>query len=433
MKTGQSDYRQNPWWCLGVMLLAAVAVLSDAAMGISADEGAEASQRRGLPGLVPLPLDTHSVPANSAIDTGVSALGNKPSPGAVYYTKTYSVKEVLAKIREGLSEQAVKESLAEDIRNVIVNSMAGSVGDRHNRARPEHVSWIKDSDELVVVATNAGHKRVADALNAFRKFGVSDQIAIATRFVTITDDKLQQVFPDWSPLNVNEAADNSDTVQPAAFNRPLGIHEGTCVARAQLLIEKNPPVRFRIMDKDMGEKLLDRCQSDKLTNVLQAPKVTVFNGQMACVSDTTQSPFVVGVVPVEGQESQGTRQPQIRVVSEGTMLQLRPIADQSGAIHLDFAATFSKIKKVETVSFIRTSPNGTTLQIPEVATVRIEGGAILKPGQWLLLGGSIAENEVSGELDETPASWTDRLFGGGKHFKKREAQSLILMLQAEKL
>ena len=126
------------------------------------------------------------------------------------------------------------------------------------------------------------------------------------------------------------------------------------------------------------------------------------------------------------------QQPQIRVVSEGTTLQFRPVADRSGAVHLDFAATLSKIQEVETVCFNRTPTSGTTIQIPKMATVRMEGGAVLKPGQWLLLGGSNAEDQ-SVKAEPVPASWTDWLLGGGKRFKQCETQELVMMLRAEKI
>ena len=114
--------------------------------------------------------------------------------------------------------------------------------------------------------------------------------------------------------------------------------------------------------------------------MLQAPRVAVFNGQTARVTDTSQTPFVVGVKEVEK-----TRVPQIRVVSEGTTLQLRPVADRSGNIHLDFAARFSKIRKVETVSFRDAPSVEVTIQVPEVAMLRLEGGVVMKSGQWVLL------------------------------------------------
>jgi hypothetical protein len=288
----------------------------------------------------------------------------------------------------------------------------------------------------VVGATNAGHKHVADALDALRKYGTSTQIAIETRFVTVGDKLLQELLPEstMSPLNVDEASQaNSDAVQPAPFDRPLGNHEGTHLTRAQLSIDKDLPVRFRILDMEQGEKLIARCRADKRSNMIQAPKVTLFNGQTAIVSDTSQSPFVVGVTPVIGPFATAYK-PQIRVVSEGTILRLRPVADRSGVVHLDFAASFSKIQEVRTATFNRSPTDGTTIQIPKVATIRLEGGAVLKPGQWLLLSGSDITDQMTMTATKVgPASWKDLLVGGWKQQEPRERHSLILMLRTEKI
>jgi hypothetical protein len=434
MKIVHIGYRRTPWWSWGVALLAALAVLSGAAMVISADEGPKVPYQAISQGLVAYPLDANAAPANSGLGAGVSALGNKTPPDTVYYTKAYSAKDVLAKIRhdDGLSEPAAKASLAQLVRLL----MTSAAGDQHKSQQPEQVFWLKDGDDLVVGATNAGHKRAADALDALRKFGTSTQIAIETRFVTIGDKLFQELLPEstMSPMNVDEAdLTNSDAIQPASFDRPLGSHEGSHVARAQLLIEKDSPMRFRIVDKEQGEKLIDRCRADKRSNMIEAPKVTLFNGQTAFVSDTSQSPFVVGVTPVVGPFATAYK-PQIRVVSEGTILQLRPVADQSGAVHLDFAASFSKIQEVGTATFNRTPTDGTTIQIPKVATIRLEGGAALKPGQWLLLSGSdITDQMTMTATKVAPVSWKDMLVGGWKQQEPRERQSLIMMLRAEKV
>ena len=63
--------------------------------------------------------------------------------------------------------------------------------------------------------------------------------------------------------------------------------------------------------------LLQAAQGDHRTNVLQAPKVTLFNGQQAFVSDTSQRPFVTSVIPVVGDFA-AAQQPVIVVLTEGT-------------------------------------------------------------------------------------------------------------------
>ena len=64
---------------------------------------------------------------------------------------------------------------------------------------------------------------------------------------------------------------------------------------------------------------MQAAQGDSRSNVLQAPKVTLYNGQQATVSDTTQEPFVVSVIPVVGDFA-AAQQPVIVVLSEGTSL-----------------------------------------------------------------------------------------------------------------
>jgi hypothetical protein len=436
MKIGQGGCRRTPWWCWAVALLAAMAALPGAAMRISAGEGVDHLQSATPPRPVATDLNAYAASADSTavapgIGAPIAALDRKaPSDKIIYEARSYVVRDVLAEVREerGLSESGAKEFLAEHMRGVL----AGPAGDPHKRPQPEQVLWPKDGDDLVVGATRDGHKRVADALDAFRKFGTAE-IAVEVRFITLLDEEHQRVFPDWtmSPLTADEASPaNSGGVQPASFDRPLGSHEGTSVARAQLLVETNAPMRFRIMDKERGEELINRRQRDTRSNVLQAPKVTVFNGQTASVSDTSHRQFVVGVISVGAD----ALRPQIRDVSEGTTLQLRPVADRrSGAIHLDFAAKFSQIQQVETVTAsARPGGKAATIQIPKVATVRMEGGALLKPGQWVLLSGSKAKDQA--EVGEpTPVSWTDWLLGGGKRFQRRETQELVLMLRAEKV
>ena len=57
---------------------------------------------------------------------------------------------------------------------------------------------------------------------------------------------------------------------------------------------------FAILSDIEAYFFINAAHGDKRTNVLQAPKVTLFNGQQATVSDSSQKPFVMGLVPVVG-------------------------------------------------------------------------------------------------------------------------------------
>ena len=436
MKIGNRGYRRTPWWCWTMALLAAIAVLPGAAMHISAEEGAQELQSAEQPRPAPVDLDAYAANADSktprpVLEAPVGARdGRLPTDKIIYETRSYFVGDVLARIQEEreLNKSAAKEFLTGHMKRVL----AGPAGDPHNRPQPEQVLWAKNGDHVVIGATRDGHKQVAESIEAIRKFGTVE-IAIEVRFLAIRSDEMGQILPDstHAPMEAPEPPAPSPTTMPAALDRPLASHEGTRIARTQFIVEKDSPMRFRVMDKAQGEDLIHRCQASPSDNVLQAPKVTVFSGQTACVSDTSQSPFVVGLKEVKP----GEHQPQIRVVSEGTTLQLRPISDQSDSIHLDFVAAFSKIQKVETVRVRARSADEKdlrTLHIPETATLRMEGGVELKPGQWLLLGGSKADDEpAKGQVMST--SWYDWFLDNGKGQNQPQRHELVLMLRAEKI
>jgi type II secretory pathway component GspD/PulD (secretin) len=69
---------------------------------------------------------------------------------------------------------------------------------------------------------------------------------------------------------------------------------------------------------------MEAAQSDRRTNVMQAPKVTLFNGQTSTVSVIEQAPYVanVAVINVNGQV---IFQPQIQPLGTGVNLTLQAV------------------------------------------------------------------------------------------------------------
>ena len=65
-------------------------------------------------------------------------------------------------------------------------------------------------------------------------------------------------------------------------------------------------------------------QGSNQTSVTQTPSVTLMNGQQAFVSDTSQTPFVISVIPVVGDFA-AAQQPVIVVLSEGTFMTVQAV------------------------------------------------------------------------------------------------------------
>ena len=200
--------------------------------------------------------------------------------------------------------------------------------------------------------------------------------------------------------------------------------------------------------------LLQAAQGDDRTNVLQAPKVTLFNGQTGFVSDTSQRPFVTSVIPVVGDFA-AAHQPVVVVLNEGTSLSVQAVVSPDRRfVRLTLIPFFSSIGDVSTFTFTgrRSSDSGTNVADPtnEASTVQnnqqnfIEGTTVQLPtfnfttvsttvsvpdGGTVLLGGIKRLSEGRNErgvpmLNKIP--YISRLFknvGIG-----REAQSLMMMV-----
>jgi Flp pilus assembly secretin CpaC len=155
------------------------------------------------------------------------------------------------------------------------------------------------------------------------------------------------------------------------------------------VIEKILPMMYAILDEDAGAKVFDVWQANSQTNILQAPRLVVPNGSTGYCSDCAHTPFVVG---------RKDGQPQIRIVDDGTTLQLRPLVYGQDKLKLVFRAEFSSILSVETTNLSTVSNNGKpdTVQIPEVETLRVEGSVDLPWKNWMLLRGLERKNGAHG-------------------------------------
>ena len=108
---------------------------------------------------------------------------------------------------------------------------------------------------------------------------------------------------------------------------------------------------FAILSDIEAYFLIQAAQGNTRSNVLQAPKVTLFNGQNAFVSDTRQRPFVSSVVPVVGDFS-AAQQPVITVLNEGTAVNVEAVVSNDRRfVRLTLVPFFSQIGRVEEFQF----------------------------------------------------------------------------------
>ncbi|HVA51247.1 MAG TPA: hypothetical protein VNH11_33205 [Pirellulales bacterium] len=213
-------------------------------------------------------------------------------------------------------------------------------------------------------------------------------------------------------------------------------------------------VGFAILSNIEAYFLIEASQGDRRSNVLQAPKVTLFNGQSATVFDVTQTPFVISVIPVVGAFA-AAQQPVIIVLNEGTALTVQAvISSDRRFVRLTLVPFFSNITQVSTFTFqgssnttqnsdsegpsanttkrvtsTVTSTQGTTVQLPSFSFFSVSTTVSVPDGGTVLLGGVKRLSEGRNEFGTPILSklpYLNRLFknvGIG-----RETQSLMMMV-----
>ena len=183
---------------------------------------------------------------------------------------------------------------------------------------------------------------------------------------------------------------------------------------------------FAILSDIEAYFLIEAAQGNTRTNIMQAPKVTLFNGQNAFVSDTRQRPFVTAVIPVVGDFS-AAQQPVITVLNEGTAVNVQAVVSNDRRfVRLTLVPFFSQIGKVEQFQFegsrstkskssdeksgadvkvpgvnnlagltagsassgeLEVQSNGTTIQLPEFLFTTVTTTVSVPDGGTVLLGG----------------------------------------------
>jgi general secretion pathway protein D len=399
----------------------------------------------------------------------------------------------------GGGAQADFDSLIDLITSTIKPTTWDTVG------APGSIMPFETNLSIVVSQTQEVHEEIVALLEQLRR--LQDlQVTIEVRFITLNDNFFERIGVDFdfdvkthagskgisfvgrSPpaaASANTSSDfkNASGIPPDTPDTTRGITAGMSqpgIFSADLDVPVtngnyslavpafggfNPSagaqLGFAILSNIEAYFFIQAAQGDSRTNVLQAPKVTLFNGQQAFVSDTSQSPFVISVVPVVGDFA-AAQQPVIVVLNEGTFMTVQAVVSPDRRfVRLTVVPFFSRIGDVNTFQFTgdtttttdstrqglrpaatdpaklfrnksdntTTSSSGTTVQLPTFSYVTVTTTVSVPDGGTVLLGGIKRLSEGRNEygvplLNKLP--YINRLFkdvGIG-----RETQSLMMMV-----
>ncbi len=329
---------------------------------------------------------------------------------------------------------------------------------------------------LVVSQTQEVHEQIADLLNQLRR--LQDlQVTIEVRFITLNDNFFERIGVNFNfdipsgggtqlifngqptvggskVVGLDSTGLFQSTTNNAVVFQQGSFASATVPAFPGLNVDSTPAsFGFAILSDIQAFFLIQAVEGDDRTNILQAPKVTLFNGQQALVSDTSQRPFVTSVIPVVGDFA-AAQQPVITVLNEGTSLTVQAVVSNDRRfVRLTVVPFFSQIGDVSTFTFTGSSTStsnsanstgsgststsggntvtteGTTVQLPTFNYVTVTTTVSVPDGGTVLLGGikRLAEGRTErGVPILSKIPYINRLFRNVA--TGRTTQSLMMMV-----
>lgn len=233
-------------------------------------------------------------------------------------------------------------------------------------------TYAIDGATLTAHAPAALHEELAGVLEAWAESGLG-QFVVQCRFITSSRDVASDVGVSWEYME----AFSSDQAEGAAPHRD----DGMPVLRVATAVDEYRPMVVATLTDGQATALINASQGDRRTNVLQAPKVTLFNGQQAAIVDCAQRPFVVGVT-----NDRGAAQPKIVVLEEGSRITVRGTQRTDlETIRLEASIHFSAVDEVATTTAVFHG-RPVTIQTPRVKRAGFDVDFNVEQGRSLLIG-----------------------------------------------
>ena len=361
MNLRHGSHKRMPMSCWIVALLAAALVLPGAAGSPAQPPDTNKTvDQPAFPGtdVAPKPIDP------DALAAGFEEVSKAKAPERKT-TRIYDVADLLEKMKadEALPadtpDESVKLALV-SLLQVFSPEMGAAVRQPNAAQLPPGrdgeapFQWY--GDRLILSASAAVHESLAKAIELRRQYGFR-QVAVKVRIMqadprlcTPSDTDTEEAGEplDWrnrwilfQPEYANiESQPNDHTIAGISLNSGIPNPPREDVAGQRTANEPgypaaaawsgtSDPIVYQFVSDRQMRSFISGLENDTRANTVCAPNVTLFNGQTALISDTSQRPFVTDVERVVG-DGGVTYQPVIKVLWEGTKIQLSPVITPDG-------------------------------------------------------------------------------------------------------
>ena len=256
---------------------------------------------------------------------------------------------------------------AADALSMLVENCVGVFRWKPSTLRSDLV--VIKNNELIVRASQHQHQQIGQLLKRWEEFGLRP-IVVEILFVFT-----QESFNSFVPTEGGRIV----SVAPPQEIDAMSIFGDAQSVRNSV----SCPTFTRIMSNADVERTKSILQGQPRSNLLFAPKVTIYNGSTAICSDTRKRPFVTGLDTSET----GKVIPQISSIEEGLQIAVQGlVADNSGAIEIELQVRRREITDVEVLTTrIEGMDRETQIQIPHISESNFRSRLKLAPDQSTLV------------------------------------------------
>jgi hypothetical protein len=163
---------------------------------------------------------------------------------------------------------------------------------------------------LAISQTAAAHEEIAELLASLRR-ELDTQVSVEVRFISVSEEFMGRLGMNWSAGD-KECQEKKETCQA----------KGSCANVSSLCCEDLQIVKF--LNNVEVQRMMEVLQADAKTNVTQAPKVTMLNGQESCIQVCDEHCYVTGMT-VKHVEGKVVFIPQNETCKTGTNVTLQPV------------------------------------------------------------------------------------------------------------
>ncbi|MDC0936654.1 M56 family metallopeptidase, partial [Pirellulales bacterium] len=234
------------------------------------------------------------------------------------------------------------------------------------------------------------------------RVGHAGQVVVTTRVMS-SEQVEKLIDADWLGT-IKYAAPEPVSSSQWAKNLPQEDCRELSLSMEVVSFEYAPYTAFIIGDDKMS-KLVRYIAANEKASITNAPKVTLFSGQSALISDESLSPFVYGVERIQGEHATAL-QPNITVIPEGLKMDLQALALDSDTVDLRCRLTLSSIDGVAQA----TLPGAeVTVQTPKATRRTVKVRCQLDRGETLLVA-PIAGQRSDGKKTHYYAISAEQIF-----------------------